>query len=279
MVSCAGADAQWVATLDDQDRYRLKDPGSARYLVASGTDQVRVGTGGDTWFLTPVNPVRVPAQSDPRLDEVTFLTAHNAYANDVDGGFTFGNVAPNQSRGVVQQLGDGVRGFMLNIHQTSDGAILCHNSCTFVSKPVALAVDLQRIVDFLKSHPTEIVTVFLEDHVDAHAPNYLAVDFYHLNTPSLTNERHPSGAGSVELPAASTLCLDNNAGGTTNGTTVQLWDCNGSGAQQWRVRFDGSVQNPQPGLCLDDPGASTTPGTRLTIWTRNGAAAQAWRFR
>src|SRR5688500_13032180 len=92
MVSCSSADAQWVATLDDQDRYRFKDPGSARYLIASGTDQVRVGTGNDTWFLTPVSPVRVPPQADPRLDEMTFLTSHNAYANGVDGGFTFGNI-------------------------------------------------------------------------------------------------------------------------------------------------------------------------------------------
>ncbi len=73
---------------------------------------------------------------------------------------------PNQSRGINQQLNDGVRGFMLDIHQTSDGAILCHNSCTLVSSPVALWVDLQRMVDFLKQNPTQVVTVFLEDYVD-----------------------------------------------------------------------------------------------------------------
>ena len=69
------------------------------------------------------------------------------------------------------------------------------------------------------------------------------------------------------------------ADGTTNGTAVQLWECNGTGAQQWRVRSDGSVQNPQSGLCLDNPDASTTPGTRLNIRTCTGSAAQAWRFR
>lgn len=110
-----------------------------------------------------------PMPADPRLDQMTFLTAHNAYANGVDGGFAppFVNLAPNQARGIVQQLAAGVRGFMLDIHQTPDGAILCHNSCFLVSRPVALWVDVQRIVDFLAANPSEIVTVFLEDYVSA----------------------------------------------------------------------------------------------------------------
>jgi hypothetical protein len=110
----------------------------------------------------------MPPADQRTLDQVTFLTAHNAYANGVDGGFAppFVNLVPNQTRGINQQLADGVRGFMLDIHQTPDGAILCHNSCTLVSSPVALWVDVQRIVDFLKAHPDQFITVFLEDYVD-----------------------------------------------------------------------------------------------------------------
>jgi hypothetical protein len=107
----------------------------------------------------------MPPADKRRLDQVTFLTAHNAYANGVDGGFAPFNAFPNQRRGINQQLNDGVRGFQLDIHQTRDGAILCHNSCTAVSRPVALWVDLQRMVDFLKAHRGEFVTVFLEDYV------------------------------------------------------------------------------------------------------------------
>ena len=33
MVSCSSPAAQWVAVLDDQDRYRFKDPGADRYLI------------------------------------------------------------------------------------------------------------------------------------------------------------------------------------------------------------------------------------------------------
>ncbi|MFE9749236.1 phospholipase [Saccharothrix saharensis] len=170
VLACDSADAQWDVR-SDGDRYRLGVPGADRYLVASGTDQVRVGTGADLWYLTPVSPRRtpVPAEGERRLDQVTFLTAHNAYANGVDGGFAppFVNLAPNQARGLERQLADGVRGFQLDVHQTPDGAILCHNSCTWVSRPVALWVDVQRIVDFLRRNPNEFVTVFLEDYVTA----------------------------------------------------------------------------------------------------------------
>ncbi len=125
--------------------------------------------GQSRWYLTPVVSQTEPMPADPRLDQMTFLTAHNAYANGVDGGFAppFINLAKNQTRGIVQQLNDGVRGFMLDIHQTPDGAILCHNSCTLVSRPVALNVDIQRIVDFLRNNRSEIITVFLEDYVSA----------------------------------------------------------------------------------------------------------------
>ncbi|MEU7472624.1 PI-PLC domain-containing protein [Streptomyces sp. NPDC044984] len=179
-VACASPEARWEIAPVGADRFTLTVPGTDRRLTVvpkpSGANHpapLAVGTGtGDlaTWYLTPVDPVTRPLPPwDLRtLDEVTFLTAHNAYANGVDGGFAppFIDLFPNQNRGIERQLADGVRGFMLDIHQTPDGAILCHNSCTLVSRPVALWVDLQRIVDFLRAHPDQFVTVFLEDYVD-----------------------------------------------------------------------------------------------------------------
>jgi len=57
---------------------------------------------------------------------------------------------------------------------------------------------------------------------------------------------------------------------------VQAWDCNGTGAQQWQNRANGSLVNPQSGKCLDDPGSTTTTGTQLQIYTCNGTNAQRW---
>ncbi|WP_432055619.1 phospholipase [Streptomyces sp. bgisy022] len=180
-VPCGSADAPWSITPVGDGRFTLAAPGSADRRLAVAPKPagavhpapLPVGAAPDdlaAWYLTPVTPVTSPMPPPDRrtLDQVTFLTSHNAYANGVDGGFAppFVNLFPNQTRGIERQLADGVRGFMLDIHQTPDGAILCHNSCTLVSRPVALWVDLQRIVDFLRSHPDQFVTVFLEDYVD-----------------------------------------------------------------------------------------------------------------
>jgi hypothetical protein len=178
-LACGSADAAWEIAPAGEDRYTLKAPGADRYLTvapkpagATHPAALAVGAPGDlaTWYLTPVaSPTRPMPPADQRtLDQVTFLTAHNAYANGVDGGFAppFVNLLPNQNRGIDQQLADGVRGFMLDLHQTPDGAILCHDSCTLVSRPVALWVDLQRMVDYLAAHRDQFVTVFMEDYVD-----------------------------------------------------------------------------------------------------------------
>ncbi|GAA4066583.1 glycoside hydrolase family 64 protein [Nonomuraea soli] len=69
-------------------------------------------------------------------------------------------------------------------------------------------------------------------------------------------------------------CLDVVSGGTANGTKVQVWDCNGTGAQVWAPQADGSLRNPQSGRCLDSPGGATANGTRLQIWDCNGTGAQ-----
>ncbi|MFG2825777.1 arabinofuranosidase catalytic domain-containing protein [Kitasatospora sp. NPDC048365] len=69
-------------------------------------------------------------------------------------------------------------------------------------------------------------------------------------------------------------CLDATGNGTANGTLLQLWDCNGGGAQKWIQQADGSLLNPQSGRCLDAPNGNTTNGTRLQLWDCNGAGAQ-----
>jgi chitinase len=71
-------------------------------------------------------------------------------------------------------------------------------------------------------------------------------------------------------------CMDVRYGGTANGTTVQLWDCNGTGAQVWQAGANGSLRNPQSGRCLDDPASNTANGTQLIIWDCHGGANQSW---
>lgn len=72
-------------------------------------------------------------------------------------------------------------------------------------------------------------------------------------------------------------CVDVTAAGTANGTAVQLYDCNGTGAQQWQQRSDGSLVNPASGRCLDVTAASTANGARVQIYDCNGTGAQKWQ--
>ncbi|WP_371545555.1 ricin-type beta-trefoil lectin domain protein [Streptomyces sp. NBC_00554] len=71
-------------------------------------------------------------------------------------------------------------------------------------------------------------------------------------------------------------CLDVAGGSSANGTAVQLYDCNGSTAQTWTVKADGSVQ--ALGKCLDVTSASTADGAQLQLYDCNGTGAQRWSY-
>ncbi|HEY0449182.1 MAG TPA: ThuA domain-containing protein [Actinophytocola sp.] len=71
-------------------------------------------------------------------------------------------------------------------------------------------------------------------------------------------------------------CLDVSGGGTADNTKVQLWTCNGSGAQNWTAQADGTLRNPQSAKCLTPSAGGTADGTQLVILTCNGAANQRW---
>ena len=46
-----------------------------------------------------------------RYDEVAYATAHNAMSNSAEGW-----LFPNEAHGLTRQLSDGVRAFMLDVH-------------------------------------------------------------------------------------------------------------------------------------------------------------------
>jgi len=70
--------------------------------------------------------------------------------------------------------------------------------------------------------------------------------------------------------------MDIAAAGTANGTKVQLYDCNGTGAQQWTHNAQNEFVNPVSGKCLDATGQSSTDGTQLQIWSCTASANQLW---
>ncbi|MCT2585337.1 RICIN domain-containing protein [Actinophytocola sp. S1-96] len=73
-------------------------------------------------------------------------------------------------------------------------------------------------------------------------------------------------------------CMDVRFSGTANGTPVQLWGCNGTGAQVWQRTADGQLRNPQSGRCLDASGGASADGTRLVIWDCAASTSQRWQL-
>ncbi|MET7426721.1 polysaccharide lyase family 7 protein [Dactylosporangium sp. NPDC005555] len=70
-------------------------------------------------------------------------------------------------------------------------------------------------------------------------------------------------------------CVDVAGASSANGAAVQLYDCNGTAAQQWTAS-GGTVVNSGSGKCLDVAAASTANGALVQLYTCNGTAAQQW---
>jgi hypothetical protein len=57
---------------------------------------------------------------------------------------------------------------------------------------------------------------------------------------------------------------------------VQLYTCNGTGAQHWSLAADGELVNANSGKCLDVVDKGTVNATRLQIWSCTASANQIW---
>ncbi|MFE6821868.1 ricin-type beta-trefoil lectin domain protein [Streptomyces sp. NPDC057690] len=83
-----------------------------------------------------------------------------------------------------------------------------------------------------------------------------------------------AAAAAGQITGTGGKCVDIAGAATANGTAVQLYDCNGSAAQQWTVSDDGTIR--ALGKCLDVTSGGTADGTRTQLWDCNGSAAQQW---
>ncbi|MCG7209157.1 ricin-type beta-trefoil lectin domain protein [Streptomyces arenae] len=81
-------------------------------------------------------------------------------------------------------------------------------------------------------------------------------------------------ATGVAIKGLAGKCVDVAGANSANGTPVQLYDCNGSTAQQWTVGSDGTIR--ALGKCLDVTSGGTADGTPVQLYDCNGSAAQKW---
>jgi len=100
----------------------------------------------------------------------------------------------------------------------------------------------------------------------------LAVTALTLSTGLLSAS--PAQAATGTITGLAGKCLDVAGANSADGTAVQLYDCNGTAAQQWTVGGDGTIR--ALGKCLDVTGNSTADGAQLQLWTCSGGANQKW---
>ncbi|TDV52148.1 ricin-type beta-trefoil lectin protein [Actinophytocola oryzae] len=101
-------------------------------------------------------------------------------------------------------------------------------------------------------------------------PNTLTVDYVRV-----TNDQSGGGGGGGRITGIGGKCVDVAGASSANGTAVQLYDCNGTAAQQWSVNSDGTIR--ALGKCLDVTAAGTADGTKIQLYDCNGSNAQKWR--
>ena len=96
-----------------------------------------------------------------------------------------------------------------------------------------------------------------------------------IETPAVVKAKY-RGTGPIRGDGGK--CMDDANAATDNGTQVQIWTCNGTGAQNWAWNSgDGTLR--VVGKCLDVAGGATANGTRVQLWDCNGTGSQEWRWR
>ena len=83
------------------------------------------------------------------------------------------------------------------------------------------------------------------------------------------------------------LCLDARNHGTTAGTLIQQWKCNGTPNQEWEfnplfgpskvvILNVGAEETPPYADVLDVVGRSTSSGAHIQLWGQNDTGNQLW---
>jgi hypothetical protein len=71
------------------------------------------------------------------------------------------------------------------------------------------------------------------------------------------------------------MCLDDRSALAADYNPVQIFDCNGTGAQTWTYASDGNTVQDF-GMCLDVYAGGTWDGDTVDLFDCNGTGAQVW---
>ncbi|MFV0484946.1 MAG: RICIN domain-containing protein [Candidatus Saccharimonadales bacterium] len=89
------------------------------------------------------------------------------------------------------------------------------------------------------------------------------------------------GTYNISSKLTSNFLADIDAGGTANGTAIQMYVKNHTAAQIMQLSYDSktgyyTITNPQSNKVFDVTGGGTASGTRVQIWKSNNTCSQKW---
>jgi hypothetical protein len=87
----------------------------------------------------------------------------------------------------------------------------------------------------------------------------------------------------IAMKTNNNKCLSVVGGGTTNGTQVEIRDCNGTADQAWAITPDVQTgafrfKHVKSSRCLDVPGGSGADGARIDIYDCLGSNSQKFKI-
>jgi len=97
--------------------------------------------------------------------------------------------------------------------------------------------------------------------------NRMLIDYVHVST-----SNPPTGGTNALRGTESGRCIDVPGANPVDRNRLQVYDCNGTAAQQWTLGSDSTVR--ALGKCMDVAGAGTANGTAVQLYTCNGTNAQ-----
>ena len=104
-------------------------------------------------------------------------------------------------------------------------------------------------------------------------PQTMLVDYVRVSAWTDGGTTPPPSTGGTALRSNfSGRCIDIPGANPVDGARLQLWDCNGSGAQKWAPNADGTLRGL--GKCMDPAGGALANGTPIQLVTCNGNPVQ-----
>lgn len=121
---------------------------------------------------------------------------------------------------------------------------------------------------------------------------WLTVAILMASSVTVTPQAHAAGYQVTYFKAEhSGLCTDAAGNGNANGTKIQQWSCNGTGAQKWELVYVASgpnlygragnyyaIRKQGTNMCIDISGGATWNGANAHLWTCHKGANQQFLF-